>query len=83
MRTGSHIIFALIKDNAKTSVWHIIGHGSIILGEIKWHCAWRRYCFFPANDTIWDLNCLDEVAMFIEDQMEAHKDKPNWKEVTE
>lgn len=32
------------------------------LGEIKWYGAWRQYTFWPHLGTIWNPDCLREVA---------------------
>lgn len=32
-----------------------------ILGEIKWFGRWRQYAFFPADGTIWNSQCLEDV----------------------
>lgn len=31
------------------------------LGEIKWYGAWRQYAFFPAEKTIWNRDCLEQI----------------------
>lgn len=36
--------------------------GSIPLGEIKFHGAWRQYTFLPENETIFDIKCLNEIT---------------------
>jgi len=35
------------------------------LGLIYWHGAWRKYAFFPDEDTLWDQSCLVEIAAFL------------------
>lgn len=55
------------KVRAKTDMYFI--HPRVDknypIGEIKWYSAWRRYCFFPYSDTLWDANCLGEIIAFI------------------
>lgn len=36
--------------------------GPTILGFIKWYGPWRKYCFYPADGTIFDPSCLLEIA---------------------
>jgi hypothetical protein len=43
------------------------------LGIIKWHPAWRRYAFFPNEDTLYDADCLNEVETFLRELMTARK----------
>ena len=68
---------------AKTQVWTVSPQGepTETLGQIKWYGAWRKYCFFPQNGTIatytvfeWD--CLRDIAQFCEDATKLHKQKP-------
>lgn len=35
------------------------------LGQIKWYGAWRKYCFFPNKETIWDNKCLEQIIDFL------------------
>lgn len=47
----------------KTPIYHIISRLSKDeIGQIKWYGAWRKYCFFPNGDTVWDKKCLDSVC---------------------
>lgn len=32
------------------------------LGVINWYSSWRRYVFHPANDTLFDNECLKEIS---------------------
>lgn len=36
------------------------------LGEIHWYPSWKRYCFYPAANTIFDSKCLADIQNFIE-----------------
>lgn len=38
------------------------------LGIVAWWNPWRRYCFFPAHRTVFEQDCLRELAQFVEDQ---------------
>lgn len=54
--------------NRKTSIYHIWSiKEKCTLGEIKWYAPWRKYCFYPNNDTIWDSKCLSEIINFLND----------------
>lgn len=43
------------------------------LGYIKWHNAWRKYCFFPSSGSLWDANCLTEVIAKLNQLNVEHK----------
>ena len=64
------------KENRKTSIYKIYNHDipeRTYLGEVRWNGAWRKYCFYPAIDTLWDTSCLKVVVDFIDLLMEARK----------
>lgn len=64
------------SDNKKTEIWEITDKNhTVILGYIKWHAAWRKYCFFPEGKTVWDNKCLQEVQEFVDEKMREHKNK--------
>ena len=56
----------IIKEefvNRKTPIYHINSkHSQDEIGVVKWYGAWRKYCFFPNGDTIWDMKCLQQVC---------------------
>ena len=45
------------------------------LGIIKWHPAWRNYCFFPTIDypTVHSDRCLLSISTFIMQLNDEHK----------
>lgn len=43
------------------------------LGQIKWWSPWRRYCFFPNPDTVFEQVCMREIADFVENKTREHK----------
>jgi hypothetical protein len=53
----------------KTRVWEVWSVGGVRLGEIKWWGRWRAYCFFPEEDTLYNMECLKDIAIFIDQQM--------------
>lgn len=36
-----------------------------ILGWVHWYGAWRQYCFYPADGTLWSGGCLEDVTAFL------------------
>lgn len=59
----------MLHPSAKTGRWKVeVCYGPNIgdlLGTIKWHAPWRRYCFFPESDTIFEITCLNDITDFI------------------
>jgi hypothetical protein len=43
------------------------------LGEIAWHGAWRQYAFFPWMQTLFNRDCLRDIAEFLDKLMEERK----------
>lgn len=56
------------RDARETSYWVVYPKdpkGGHRLGEVKWWGAWRRYCFFPAPETLFEPTCLRDIADFL------------------
>jgi hypothetical protein len=65
-----------ILSNRTTKVWLIRPadvHRDGVLGVIKWHSGWRRYAFFPAQETLWDSVCLVHIQKFLDKAMADYK----------
>ena len=62
-------------EGRKTPIYHFYNHEieRVFLGDVRWNGAWRKYCFYPAPDTLWDTSCLRCVSDFIDELMEARK----------
>ena len=43
------------------------------LGEISWHGTWRQYAFFPWMQTLFNRDCLRDIAAFLDKLMEERK----------
>ena len=55
----------------KTKVWECINNSwDDVLGEIKWYAPWRQYCYFPMDETIFNVRCLKDIADFIQKAMD-------------
>lgn len=40
--------------------------GSAQLGEIRFYSRWRKYAFFPYEGTLYEEDCLRDIAAFCE-----------------
>ena len=57
----------LIERKPKTGVWSCKNIKSDVeLGLIKWHPAWRQYCYFPTIQAVYSKGCLQDINSFIE-----------------
>lgn len=61
--------------SGKTRLFEVRNTSGLLLGNVKWHGPWRRYIYAPSfqYDFIYDAGCLREIAVFIDEQMEARK----------
>ena len=56
-----------VPPERKTSRWVVCADdGEVELGEIKWHGKWRCYAYFPLSDTLYEKQCLRDLADFCE-----------------
>lgn len=70
-------------EHKKTCNWFVINtRTNDICGEIKWHGAWRKYCFFPSDDTLYDSDCLRLIADFCSDRSKEHYGKAKEKKIS-
>jgi len=75
---GTHICFRnLGKMNASrvTNVYDVLSLDNVLLGTIRWYGAWRKYCFYPEAETLYEETCLSEVAEFIKTETLKHRAK--------
>lgn len=69
------------KSGQKTSLWIVRSKQSgATLGVIKWFGSWRKYSFFPSDSTIFEQDCLRDIANFIEEKTKEYKIPVNKKE---
>jgi hypothetical protein len=56
-----------------TKEWWITTKQGGFLGKVEWFGPWRKYNFYPAEDSGFEQVCLREIATFIEDRTREHK----------
>jgi len=63
-------------ESRKTMIWNVYNtENKVFLGHIGWKSTWRRYCFFPATDLVFDATCLDTIIKFIRELMDMRRHK--------
>ena len=55
-----------------TKTWNVQSFDEC-LGQVRWFSINRKYCFYPAYQTIYDSGCLKEISDFLEEQTHNHK----------
>lgn len=83
----TYLNFEEILSPGKTKRYHVtsLSNGTG-LGFIAWYNSWRKYCFFPTEETVFDSGCLKEITGFMDGLMEERKTNainPNRREDTE
>jgi hypothetical protein len=69
------IEFVLSEEKPKTKVWTVeVKENGDIIGTVKWYSGWRKYAFFPEDNTVYENDCLRDIADFIEKQMRLRKE---------
>jgi uncharacterized protein YprB with RNaseH-like and TPR domain len=66
LKETQYLRFVEFEKKEKTKVIAVMNiHHEEIIGMIKWFARWRQYCFFPTNETVWNINCLNDVNSVI------------------
>jgi hypothetical protein len=64
----------LDTPDRKTNIWQVYtSDGTQTLGFIKWFGAWRKYCYFPFADTVYEQDCLRRISEFIEAETSLYR----------
>jgi len=58
----------------KTECWLVSARG-IAVGQVRWFSRWRQYAFFPITDTVFEEDCLREIANFVERETREYRAK--------
>ena len=74
MSTESRLYSANIRssDSGKTVIYDVF-NADVNLGEVRWHGPWRKYCFYPKDNRLFDRSCLMEIVGMLDEQMKARK----------
>ena len=62
------LAFTQIANTGKTLKWNVF-KGTVCLGMVGWYAPWRRYCFYPGSQLVFDRSCLMEIVEFIDARM--------------
>lgn len=58
----------------KTDIWRVEAvDGGGLLGTVRWWGGWRRYCFFPEAGTLYEQDCLRDIAEFCEAETREYR----------
>lgn len=80
---GTHINFRNLgkmngsKGKKVTNTYEVLEKGgglTSLLGVIKWFGRWRKYVFFPVQNTLYEETCMREISQFIVEETQAHRE---------
>lgn len=76
MSSSKWIEFRPLLSTGKTPRYGVYAKDAswALLGEVKWYGAWRQLCFFPAKETIFERQCLRDIAEFCEVESKKYRD---------
>lgn len=62
------------SKSGKTKIWEVLTtYDDSLLGIVGWFGRWRKYSFYPAPNTVFEKDCLRDIADFCETETEKHK----------
>lgn len=64
---AKHLKFVEAEPAPKTRRVLVVNkHDDSQLGNIGWFGRWRRYAFYPLSGTVFEQDCLRDIASYIE-----------------
>jgi len=68
LRPSKYLSFEHVPNpGRKTGVWNVRSVSSgAHLGAIRWYGPWRQYCFYATSSTIFNVECLSQIADRVE-----------------
>ncbi len=61
------------SESGKTRLWHVCPPGQSPIGIVHWYGPWRKYCYSPHANTVYEQDCLRDIAAFCEERTKDHK----------
>ncbi len=63
---SKYLEFKRREEKAKTKVIEVISMRTRgCLGFIMWFGRWGQYAFFPQNETVFNVECLNDIQSYI------------------
>jgi hypothetical protein len=62
------------SQSGKTRLWRVVNRqDGVELGDVHWDAGWRRYVFAPRAFTIYEQDCLRDLAAFVSARTADHR----------
>jgi hypothetical protein len=63
------------SDSGKTEVHQVLTADRLVrLGMVSWYAPWRKYVFHPSGGTLYDPNCLRDIADSVDGLNRQHRE---------
>lgn len=63
------------SPSGKTKTWKIRSKDTdFTVGVVSWYSHWRKYAFTPSGNSVFEQDCLREIADFCDTQTTLHKE---------
>lgn len=64
------------QSKRKTMRWAVTSvYDQTLLGYIQWFPRFRKFSFFPRNDTVYEEVCLRDIAEFCETETKKQRER--------
>ena len=71
---SKYLRFSILEPKPKTKVIGVWSSKSgDRLGLIKWFGRWRQYSFIPEDNTIFNVECLNDIQNHIKEMMDERR----------
>lgn len=71
------------SPSGKTAIYSVsTKEGGANLGAVRWYAPWRKYAFFPRPETLYEQDCLRDIAAFCEAETRAHRTRTSTAEAS-
>ena len=67
-----YLVFEVYDTTGKTYKYKVWNKNNV-LGVVKWFAPFRKYCFYPHFQTVFDASCLADIQDFLNQLMQERK----------
>ena len=62
VRESKYLVYRLVTEpKRKTPIVFVCNKSSDELGQIRFYPQWRKFVFYPKENTLFDSSCLDDI----------------------
>ena len=62
VKESKYLVYRLVTEpKRKTPIVFVCNKSSDELGQIRFYPQWRKFVFYPKENTLFDSSCLDDI----------------------